>query len=271
MNIVPIIVWYNPVALTNGTALELVRTCESVFREIIIVDNSAHSNESILRDYKKVRYIANLDNFGIAKALNIGCTKALELNYEWAISFDQDSQWNNPEELRRYVETCEKISELDTNNISFGPNMIPLGAMIPVDINAAKTYEKDKIIWTSGNIFKLSAWHKVEGFNEGLFIDDVDHDFCYSLAGQGYNLIKILNSYMNHELGRHSGVRMYYMVRNCLFMKKKFPQFWIDYQRGKSLRNLFLSRIIRLKIVDLFYMFRGIRDANRGRLGKYAK
>jgi rhamnosyltransferase len=212
-------------------------------------------------------YYPNYENFGIAKALNIGCQKAFDEGYEWVLTMDQDSFWSNSEELQRYIQFSEKLYLNNVKNISFSPGMKSLQEMIWKEED--DTFQYEKIIWTSGNILNLKAWLDIGKFNEKLFIDEVDHEICYRLRSKGYNLINIQNCYMNHEIGSHHGLRMYYIVRNCLYMKEHWPEFWIEYNRYSYLRGLFLNKIKYLKIIDLYFMVKGFIHAKKGIYGKY--
>jgi hypothetical protein len=91
----------------------------------------------------------------------------------------------------------------------------------------------------------------------------VDHEFCCRLLEKGYVVTKILTCGMNHAPGEHTGVRMYYITRNCLYMKKYWPGFYKDFSRGKYLRHLFLEKINKMKFIDIYYMYKGIKDANQ--------
>jgi rhamnosyltransferase len=215
--------------------------------------------------------LPNYENFGIAKALNQGCQKAVAMNYEWVLTMDQDSKWKHEECLKNYLFQIKALSESNNKNVSFSPNMINIDADEEKAFfnKGGDKYSNVKIAWTSGNVVKLSAWMELNGFNESLFIDDVDHEFCYRLRGRGYNIIKIENSYMNHEIGDHKGVRYYYIVRNCLYMKKNFPEFWDDYNRLEYLLKIIAGRIKRLHFSELQYIWRGIIDARNNKYGKY--
>lgn len=73
--------------------------------------------------------------------------------------------------------------------------------------NADKPYENVKIALTSGTLIKLEAWRNIGLFNELLFVDEVDHEFCYRLRSEDYNIVKVNGVFMNHKIGRHKGLR----------------------------------------------------------------
>lgn len=44
---------------------------------------------------KKIQYIPLYDNKGLAVALNVGCRKAAQLDYEYVLTMDQDSYFDS--------------------------------------------------------------------------------------------------------------------------------------------------------------------------------
>lgn len=286
LSIVPIIIWYNPETLGENIVIENINTYSAYFEKVIIVDNSKENNSALCSKISNSIYIPNYENLGIAKALNQGCQKAIEMNFEWVLTMDQDSMWADKESLLHFLFKTEELAKISDKNVSFSPSMINIYTK-KEDIVLNKkenNYSNEKIVWTSGNIVKLSAWAKVGGYNESLFIDDVDHEFCYKLGEENYNIIRINDAYMNHSLGEHKegrkyyilkslgehkGVRYYYMVRNCLYMRKRFPKFWKDYNRFYFLLKIVCSRILLLRFSDLIYIYKGIKDAKKNKYGKY--
>jgi rhamnosyltransferase len=100
--------------------------------------------------------------------------------------------------------------------------------------------EVDHLI-TSASIVNLKLYHKIGGFDENLFIDGVDIEYCYSALSKGFKNIKFGRIFFNHTLGIrtkrgsvftlylfkkyvsvHSSLRVYYMHRNMLYIKNKY-------------------------------------------------
>src|SRR5690348_16312036 len=63
---------------------------------VVVVDNgSSTETEQRLREFgmrSGCTVIRNVENLGIARALNLGVKYALESEYDWVCTFDQDSQ-----------------------------------------------------------------------------------------------------------------------------------------------------------------------------------
>ena len=81
----------------------------------------------------------------------------------------------------------------------------------------------------SGNLVNAKAYKKIKGFNEDMFIDCVDFDFCLNMRKHGYQILQLNFVRLKHYLGNtvkkrflgltmyadnHSSMRKYYEVRN---------------------------------------------------------
>jgi len=64
---------------------------------LYVIDNSEIPNSNIVDELckfdKKVKYIACGENKGIAYALNLGATLAIESGADWLLTMDQDSRF----------------------------------------------------------------------------------------------------------------------------------------------------------------------------------
>jgi rhamnosyltransferase len=236
-----IIITYNP----DDVFFNLVKVIKNQVNEIIIVDNSSHLEirDSLLKLEKdeNIQLILNEENLGIACALNQGVIKAKEMNYDWVITFDQDSTpYNNIIDIICDVYLLypdkSKIGAIGVNFPTDG------GSYYPVS-QTSKFHIKDYLI-TSGCLISIQAFFDVGGFREDFFIDDVDIE--YSLRLKKYGKVSIITNEwgMNHKAGHpiyrrflglkliashHNSVRRYYMARNHIILFKdyifKYPYF----------------------------------------------
>lgn len=254
---------------------------------LIIFDNS-RSEHPTIKEYfstkKNVNYIFNGDNIGIAAALNIGGELGLTGGCNWLLSMDQDSYFDSVQ-IRNYITwvTSESPNDMAVAGISFENNIR--------DSNSGKIKVKsvNKVI-TSGSMINLLYWKALKGFDEKLFIDEVDHEYCYRAICNGYQVNKLLNVSMYHEMGRsivtgyfgriakkprmiHSPLRIYYMVRNYLYTRNKYlsdlPEEFVvrDRELKVILKNNFLFSgkfSATLKMAT-----RGYLDYRNGVFGKY--
>ena len=60
---------------------------------------------------------------------------------------------------------------------------------------------------TSGSLINTSIFSEIGGYNEKLFIDEVDHEYCYRIKMLGYSVLQLENILLNHTLGRQHPVK----------------------------------------------------------------
>jgi len=111
LKIIGCVVFYYP-------TMDVIKNIESYIDNIdnlIVVDNSSTKNENIYNILEqkygeKIIYIENHDNLGIAKALNIGAEKSLQMGCDWLLTMDQDSRFIN---FSDYIRCLSKEIVLD--------------------------------------------------------------------------------------------------------------------------------------------------------------
>lgn len=278
MKIAGIVTLYNP-------DTEVKKNIESYLDEIdklYVIDNTPEvENKKILPKSKKIKYLPNYENLGVAKALNIGAKKAIEEGYQWLLTMDQDSRF-------RKSSVNDMIKYLEKNDTT------SIGLITPWHvINTGVKKPKEKIdhpleVMTSGNIINLEAYKKVDGFKSWYFIDDIDIEYCMNLNSHGYHIDRLNYIELKHDLGdisvkhvlnrdfvcsNHNYIRRYYMVRNTFYLVDeygdKFPEYCHFLKRGLrgQLQNIILFE--KDKYRKIRNMIRGYRDYKKKIKGKY--
>lgn len=250
---------------------------ECAFQNIIIVDNgSSNVNEinRFLSDYDIVRYIRNQANKGIACALNQICMEVWLCGGEWCLTLDQDSVISSGliNEYMKYVsyENVGLIScRIEDRNFGRMYTKSDVG------------YEFIKSCITSSSFISMRIWEKVGGFNEDLFIDGVDFDYCIRLVKANYKILRTNNVALIHEVGHgrrvtllghtalvlnHVPWRYYYIARNYLFLGICHGQ-KLKWSIEVFKRILLVLIYERDKCSKLSYMIKGINHAIKGHLG----
>lgn len=257
-------VWYNP---DESTAKKL-STYSSHFKTVFVIDNSEKDNSNLLVCAKvlNVIYIPNYKNLGIASALNIGCEKALTSGFDWILTMDQDSWWDE-EAIISYINQLKQITNIASPDyddkivsIEANSNAYPVHSLVSLFLRKLKLF-RDKALpekqfvdrcITSGNFIKLDTWKKVGKFKEELFIDEVDHEYCYRLRLSNYKILLLNTIPFHHHLGEpkttlfpkphtdtHNTFRLYYMIRNELYIMKKYPEIAKKFEYQKKLTYLY--------------------------------
>lgn len=228
--------------------------------EYIYIYNNGSESELVekLKIIEKVVMLGTGINKGIAFALNQILKRAKADAQEWVVTYDQDS-----------LSTCDLIKEFE--------RMIPeykdAAILCPRVVDDRRRYVKQNITdsielvdrcITSASCTNIDAWSRIGGFDDKLFIDLVDNDFCKRIRISGMEIVKnnaiLLNqefgnisiidnslsrillklsdvvyklgfSYLSYNIGKLtykkkvSPLRVYYTNRNVLYLNKKFNNY----------------------------------------------
>ena len=221
--------------------------------QIVVFDNGSEDQEKVANTFPNVPFIKSNCNIGIAGALNKLIQWGVEKDYEWMISLDQDSicPENFVGNMTPYLSVEEYIGiaapVIVDRNIGF------------VGHNPERSWSEVRTCITSGSFNSISAWRDIGGYDESMFIDSVDFEYCYRLRKNGYKVIQVSSVQLSHELGEsqkrrflfwsvdvngHSAFRKYYIARNNVYYPMKH-HLWLHFLRG-NLRNLWLLVLVTL-------------------------
>ena len=281
-----IIVSYNP----DSNLFDSINLLLNQVEKVIIVDNGSKEKyvkyiKSINED--KIEINLNKENLGIATALNIGVRKALENGYEWILTMDQDSK-ASPDMVKKMFNVYNSINREERKDIlSIFPNFVDERIQSIEENSNMNSYEYVDADITSGNLLRKEVFEKVGFFDDSLFIDLVDTDFCMRLNEKGIKMIKIRDAVLYHSLGEsktikgilgsfntsnHSALRRYYMTRNRFYIWEKYKglnSFTLN--RDKKLFKKEFVKIIlgeKDKVNKIKMVLRGYKDYKKGIKGK---
>lgn len=225
------IVTYNPdISRLEKNINAIVNQVE----KIIIIDNNSRNIKEIEEYFsnKKIKILKNLENLGIAAALNKGIEYSRRKNYRYILTLDQDS-----------ISTINMVKNLkigfsNKSNIAIvSPTIYDLNMKKISTKQTVKEFEEVEVTITSGSLCCVSALEKVGMFEEQLFIDCVDFEICLRLRREGYKILLSQKATLNHEVGKscienilglkfiitnHSPFRCYYIFRNSIYVNNKY-------------------------------------------------
>lgn len=203
--------------------------------QLYVYDNSAKKLVSkFLSENDKIKYFWDGENHGLSIRLNQACKEAISNGFDYLLTMDQDSSFIE-KNLEKYINAVSNFQEKDkvaVYGLEYNINDIT---------NATPNYIAVDHIITSASILNLKLYNEIGGFDENLFIDGVDIDYCYAALSKGYKNIKFRDILFDHSLGEktkrrsffslflikknvalHSSLRVYYMRRNMLYIKNKY-------------------------------------------------
>lgn len=268
MKVVAVTVWFNP----ETEFADNIASYAGAVDHVVVIDNSDGDNGHLLAGADGVSYHPQHRNTGIAAALNTGFRIAGDSGADWVLSMDQDSAFPPGQIDALLARLAEIAAQSD------------VAVLAPaIGDHPAKGVEEADLVITSGSLNRVSAHRAIKGFDEALFIDQVDFDFCCRLRRAGQRILLDGGVRLAHNLGapltkrilgfefnsdNHAPVRRYYQTRNRLFTDAAYPELnrmgrrWI---RQDILRILFLERDKRAKLGAIW---RGFRDYRAGRFGE---
>lgn len=253
--------------------------------KLIIINNSEladHTLSEKLQSNYNISILHDGENKGIARRLNEAAELALKAGFEWLLTMDQDSFFSERifEQYLECIKSYEKKQNVALFAVEFDKRLIT---------QKECSYKKVNYVITSGNIINLRVWEQTKGYNESFFIDHVDHDYCFQCVLKGYDIIKFDSILLQHSLGTvakyhsvknykrssrylHSPLRIYYMVRNYLYLFDKFSEkFPEDLKKIKksvliSIKNNLIYNNKRLSVIN--YLMKALVDFKIKRYGK---
>ncbi|MDB4888777.1 MAG: glycosyltransferase family 2 protein [Gemmatimonadetes bacterium] len=245
-----------------------------------IVDNGSRAESlaelALLEQHAGVTVERLPNNRGVGFALNRGVARARELGCAWLLTMDQDSV------------VAESMMAAYERAVARGPERVCLAPTLasraaagdPSDVPVSAAI-------TSGNLVRVSLFDSVGLYDEGLFIDAVDFDFCLRVRAAGHSIFRVSDALMHHRVGdpfdgprvlrrlyvQHDAARRYYISRNFLYLAQRhgllFPWF---------IAKLAALHLVHVVLVGAFdprarqsyrAMWQGIRDFFGRRVGPY--
>lgn len=282
MKIIGCIVSYNP------DFDRLKKNIESVIHQIdklVLFDNNSNNSvdfKTEIEDVFGIEVIKNNQNIGISGALNYVAKKYKD-SYDWMLTLDQDSIC--PEKL---IENYKKY--IDFENIGmFAVRAEDFRRGSPKDLE--KDYEYVNRVITSGSLVNLKILDQLDYFDDVLFIDYVDYEYCQRLLSNGYQILRINNLILNQEFGasipsdlfikvgrffhlknkyfneihyitQYSTVRVYYSLRNAIYVARKYKELSVLHETAVILfwffeRLLLEEHKLKILVAGLKGLFTG--------------
>jgi rhamnosyltransferase len=260
---------------------QLTRLVEALARDrvaVFVMDNGG-AREALAdtpTGNSVVRVIDMNGNRGIGEALNLGFQLAKDDGFAYVVTFDQDSE--PPLGLAAaLVRAVEDLVSRGVKVAAVGPRIVDLrgkhavaypfmrsrmGWPSKVTCDTKSTIVETDFLITSGCVTPLSIFQRVGAFDEQLFVDCTDMEWCFRARGLGYRLFGVCGTTMPHELGTgasarafgmtilgHSPARRYYYARNTVRLMK-LPHV----ELGWKIRMLvgLMGRVVLLPIAVAF-------------------
>ena len=239
MSVGVVVILFNP-------DVEHVRGLINAFRapewKVVLVDNSPNPHQALTSS--DISYLHFPSNVGIAHAQNAGLNAVFSEGIEYSFLLDQDSLFTSDIAL----ELMEQFQELEqhTSIAAIGPSIycqfskcvdqgvLQKGKPVSEKLKAVKQ------IIASGMLLSRRAFELVGEKESELFIDGVDHEWCWRARAKGMVIYQSLSACMPHRQGddrvkvcgvtfkQGAPIRLYYQFRNVLILVRRryVPLYW---------------------------------------------
>lgn len=282
-----VVVTYNP-GQYLASHLEAIRSQVS---NVLIVDNGSHDGDIVraVAERTGCAYRSNERNLGIAAALNQGAAAAIRHGATWLAMFDQDSEpppdsINSLLQTYANIENHQRVAILAMSHRDRGTGRdYHLASDILLEQASIRTV---KTTITSGSMLLIDAYKALGPFDEQLFIDSVDLEYCLRARNEGYEVVESRSTYLAHSIGdaelrvvfgreymltHHSAERRYYITRNQLRVLTRYARFDPRWSMNALLHLTRLNVAVLLlendRMNKLMAMLQAVRDFTFGRFG----
>lgn len=278
--IICVLVLYNPnIILLSKVVSSIISQIDKMW----ISDNSDREIclPNAIMSAEKVVYKKMSGNIGIAAAQNCGIKYAIENKYDYLYFLDQDSISPNgviDAMLRQFEALCKEgfvVGAVGPRAFNRYENKEYRGSFKKGNRISDNITEVTELI-SSASFIKLSTFESAGLMDEKLFIDGVDHEWCWRVN----NLMKgrffiIENIRLSHHLGEGdrsfflkkiaipTPFRTYYQFRNYFILLRRnyVPVYWKLSNGVKYVVKLFyFPMCISPRMAYLKNIWKGIYD-----------
>ncbi len=231
-----VIVTFNP---DLARLTQVVESLRSQVQCVLIVDNGSANVDaisSLCDERTDVDFLGLGDNRGIGAALNIGVQRSLRANPEWILTMDQDTVVFE-EGVESILASFDSLTPQYRDRVGIlAMRAQPQPSSIWITryadqllvINRLEAFEERRGVITSGNLIRADVARRTS-FDERLFVDQVDFEFCSAVRRLGYHVLIHSQISMDHVLGGRyhdtdkehpyeNAQRVYYIARNSTFL-----------------------------------------------------
>ena len=280
-----------------GLLESLLKQTQSL-SELIVVDNASTDGtiELLNEQYPSVKIIRLATNEGVSGGYSAGLEYALGRNYDWVWMLDQDSR-PLPNTVEKLLAAFNSFPDRDKLGL-IAPLAIDAATGAPTSlflwregqiklptVSGGEDLTLVDMVISSGSLIRSDAVKKAGLPRKDLFIDFVDYEHCLRLRRSGFLIGVVTQCVMSHTIGQprivkflgkpmnwttHTPWRDYYKVRNRVFVVwHQLPGLRAKVFVIRQLLKQMIGSILYDpdKVTRIHFMWRGLRDGIRGRLG----
>lgn len=236
-----LIVLYHP---RIDEVIDNIRTFADAVDKVLVWRNSEEDIVIPADLESKLILMGEKKNVFIAEPMNKALDWCIQNGYDYLLTMDQDSKWENASYF-----IAKALSSEDNEVAVFAPYVVGQYAKPETDYNAES-------VISSGSLINVSIAKALGGFREDYKIYWVDGEYCYWARINGYKVRVLHDCSLVQRFGKqtktlfgfttsnYSPEVYYFLIRNMLWMKREFP-------KGVSLKTILYTLMFNLRGIIL--------------------
>jgi rhamnosyltransferase len=233
-----LIILFHPDEDQLARAVDMRNQCD----RLLVIDNSPQPDRRAAQwlGDERVALLHNGNRNGIAGAFNVGLNALFEQGVDAVALFDQDS--TAPAHYFPVMrDRCESLGHhaflagpriFDESDQRFLPELATSGLTVKrLSLNTDSPLQRCAFLISSGCVISREAFARLGRFDEDLFIDHVDTEYCLRALLEEVPVYVVPSLVMLHRIGsrrrhrfgplelttmNHPGFRRYYSARNAM-------------------------------------------------------
>ena len=275
------VVFYNPKQNDINQFINLSKNFE--YSQCYLNSKIEKKNHHLL-ELNKINIMGIGKNIGLSKAYNILIKNQIK-NFNFAFIIDQDSRFDAEILNSFFNEVKDKFnSQNNLAIVSMKPkNDLNSSYIMNPNNKISRKFRSLPYVINSGSLLYLKAWLDIGGYDEELFIDKIDFNFCKSLRIKNWVILQSQIYYFNHSLGRpkkfllgiikynsYNKKRHYYIMKSRIYTFLKFNNrsnildkiIKLFFLLIQIIKHIYLVLIFENnKKVKLNFLFKGIKES----------
>lgn len=199
-NVMAVVVSYNPIL---PLLRENLQALFSQLDRVVLMDNGSQNIDEVrtlLQQFERLQLVENGENLGLPVNYNRAARIAHDEGFAWLLTMDQDTII--PDGM---IDAFLQYESLE-NVAVIGPVMCDVSRESIDEIRATLpdepyAYINEFSCISSASMNRIETLLKLGGFDEKLFIDWVDIDYCKNAKVHGYDILRVNSCIARHQIG----------------------------------------------------------------------
>lgn len=167
---------------------------------IVVWDNTPGGSNLVQNivetELKTALYVTESLNKGISYALNWAWRYAQDNEFDYLLTMDQDSVWQNFGRFLRHVLSAQAPRGI------FGPKLW-------TDKLSSEIFERTDYVITSGMLVAIDILNRIGGYRSDFFVDGIDLEFCLRAKTHGIYTYRLSNCLLRQRFGTPKTITLF--------------------------------------------------------------